>query len=168
VADILSVEVGDKFGSIGTATTLEVIKIWFGFSVADNRWETSVTWVSRHPLNGDCQLSAKARDFVKELQDGCFTIVSKTAEGPSNGETMPLPSNDKLRRQWEDDFRRNAASYGLSTADLGRVVRLGQDLSKHYRIIGAKPQNWKMPILVQGKRGGVYKISAKKAKAGLV
>jgi len=173
VADILSVEVGDRFESIGTKTTLLVVKIWFEFSLADERWETSVTWETKSRSGDSFRVSAKGREFVQNLKSGSFVRVSKAEESSSNGATaaptLPVfpPSNDIRKQQWEEDFRRNAAKYGLSPSDLGRKVTLNPRKPRHFTIVGAKPRNYKMPILVQGKRGGVYKITAVKAKAGL-
>jgi hypothetical protein len=63
----------------------------------------------------------------------------------------------------------NATAYGLSPSDLGRKVSLGRRSSKVFKIIGAKPRNYKLPILLEGKRGGtIYKISAERAKKSLV
>jgi hypothetical protein len=173
VADILSVEVGDQFISDLTKTALKVVKIWFEFSVADERWETSVTWVTESKSGDSFRVSGKGREFVQNLKSGSFGRLSKAAESPSNDKTttptLPVfpPSTDIRKQQWEEDFRRNAAKYGLSPSDLGRKVTLNPRKPRHFTIIGAKPRNYKMPILVQGKRGGVYKITAAKAKAGL-
>ena len=172
MTDIHSVEVGDQFESTKTADTLEVIKIWFEFCPDDKRWETSVTWSVN--FNGAFQLSGKARDFVKTLQESSFVRVNKDGERSSNGVTTtlsPTPSvssPDLKLKRWEDDFRKNAARYGLSSSDLGRKIKLGANRPRNFVIVGAKPSNYKMPILVKGKRGGIYKITAKQAKDGLV
>jgi hypothetical protein len=173
VAEILSVELGDQFGSVMTATTLEVVKIWFEFSPTDQRWETSVTWDVRRSSQPNHQVSGKARNFVQALLEGAFVRVNKTEESSSNGATTApsspsTSSADLKRKQWEDDFRKNAFLWGLSTSDLGRKINLGRGRPRNFTIVGAKPRNWKMPILVQGKRGGVYKITVETAKAGLV
>jgi hypothetical protein len=181
---VLSVEVGDRFVSADSATTLEVVKIWFEFSMVDNRWETSVAWNSSYGSGNNLQLSSKGRDFVQRLKEGGFVRVRKAATssdgitttpssvvttGPLAGAPLPsTPSVDQKRRQWEADFRQHAAKYGLAPTDLGRKISLGKNRTKNYTIVGAKPRNWKMPILIQGRRGGVYKITAEKAKAGLV
>lgn len=173
MAEVLSVELGDQFGSAVTTTTLEVVKIWFEFSPTDQRWETSVTWVVKRTSELDHQISSKAREFVQALLEGAFVRVEKAKEGSSNGATTApsspsTSSTDLKRKQWEDDFRKNAFLWGLSTSDLGRKINLGKGRPRNFTIVGAKPRNWKMPILVQGKRGGVYKITVETAKAGLV
>jgi hypothetical protein len=66
----------------------------------------------------------------------------------------------------EQDFINNASRYGMQPSDLGRKICIGRSRTRKYTIIGAKPRNWKMPILVEWKRGGVYKISVDRAKAG--
>jgi hypothetical protein len=184
VAEILSVEVGDQFVSTGTETLLKVVKVWFEFSVADNRWETSVTWDVQHSLEEGYRLSGKAREFVQRLREGSYERVDKAEEILSNGViTIQLsppgpngpyvtqtssPLIDPKIKQIEEDFRRNATKYGLSPSDLGRKIILNPKKPRRYTIVGAKPRNWKMPILIRGKRGGLYKITAEKAKAGLV
>ena len=186
--EILSVEQGDRFGSVGTETILEVVKIWFEFSQDDQRWETSVTWDAKNPLLGDHQLSAKGRDFIKILRDGGFVRLHNkkadesfalgamtepsglTAMVQNMAATTTPPSSfsaDPKRQMWEADFRRTARKYGMFPSDLGRKVVLNGKESRFYTLVGAKPRNWKMPILIQSQRGGIYKITAEKAKAGL-
>lgn len=174
MADILSVEVGDQFKNNGTDTILEVIKIWFEFSLADQRWETSVAWEVKNPTFGNYPLSGKACDFVKTLRESSFVRVNKeesssngATTAPTSSSTYTLSATDVKRRRWEEDFRISAARYGLCSSDLGRMVNLGKNRPRNFKIIGAKPSNYKMPILVQGKRGGIYKITAATAKAGL-
>lgn len=170
MADILSVEVGDRFESPGHTTTLEVVKIWFEFSLADQRWETSVSCDVNH-VDGSSQLSGKACDFVKTLHESSFVRVDKSL---SNGKTtastptVATLSVDIKRKKREDDFRLNAVSYGLSPFDLGRKVCLFGNRYRTYTIVGANPRNYKLPIIVKGNRGGIYKITVEKAKAGLV
>ena len=184
MADITRVEVGDQFWHRETRTLLRVLKIWFE-CVDDNRWETSVTWLVKPLSDQDHQVTAKAREFVQALRHGGYTSIFRgelgeeeedfsfdpnlppTASGslpPSTGTTVAVDSKVQM---WEEDFRRNAAKYGLSPSDLGRRVTLNPKKPRHFTIIGAKPRNWKMPILVRGKRGGVYKITAERAKKGL-
>jgi hypothetical protein len=175
MAEILSVKRGDQFGSIGTAT-LEVVDIWCEFNQEDQRWETSVAWDAKGLPPGTQRFSAKGRDFIKTLRDGNLVRLNgeKVKESPSFSTTTVQTSSsvttgvvvDPKRKMWEDDFRRHATKYGLSPSDLGRKVRLGR--RRCFTIIGAKPRNWKMPILVKGPRGGVYKLPAEKVKAGLV
>ena len=181
---ILSVNVGDRFSSIVKSTVYEVVRVWFEFSLVDQRWETSVTWDVK-PRNGSSyRLSDKARQFVMRLKedgyirDGVVLPESKkeVTSGPLAGAPLPSApkagtnstlSTDPKRQQWREDFIKNASRYGLLPTDLDRRIRLGSTRPRSFTIIGCKPRNWKMPILVQGKRGGIYKITAEKAKAGL-
>lgn len=177
---ILTVEVGDRFSSVFMKTGVEVIKIWFEFNASNNRWETSVTWVEEPKAGDSYQNSSKGCEFIQKMRDGGFerandnkTIsfnVTPTAKvsSPVLGGTTATLSADPKRVQWEQDFQYHASRWGMVPSDLGRKIRLGGSRKRDYTIVGAKPRNYKMPILIQGRRGGVYKITIEKAKAGLV
>ena len=182
MADILLVEVGDKFSSTATSNTLEVTKIWCEFSLSDQRWETNVTHVMKQEAGDSYTITSKAREFIRKLKDGYYdrvyadneisfspttTTTSQVSSGPLAGASLPkTPTTTQKYQQWEADFRRYATSYGLQPTDLGRKFWLNK--TRQYTIIGAKPGNRKAPIMIRGKRGGIYKIAADLVKRNLV
>ena len=91
-----------------------------------------------------------------------ISVTNGSATG-GNGVTAPTGPSEMER-----DFLRYASRYGLQAGDLGRKIKLGKSGRKRYTLVGAKPRNYKMPILVRGPRGGIYKISVERAKNGLV
>lgn len=175
---ILSVNVGDQFHSVVMKTRVEVLKIWFEFNQLHKRWETSVTWATETRTGELGEDSGKGHDFVKKLLDGAYervndtdkisfsVMTTQTSSSTPAGLVPPITTTAR-QQQWENDFRSNAERYGLSPSDLGRKISLGKNRPKNHTIIGAKPRNYKMPILIRGKRGGIYKITAERAKAGL-
>ena len=171
---VVSIEQGDKFESTETGTAIEVVKIWCAFNVHEERWETHVTWNLKYTANGDCQLSAKGREFIQILRDESFfrtnreEISSGVTTSPMSPSAPSLSKADVERQRWEENFRRNAAKWGLAPTDLSRKVTLNPRKPGHFTIVGAKPRNYKLPILVRGRRGGLYNISVENAKDGLV
>jgi hypothetical protein len=177
MSDILKVEVGDKFESEEEKTLLEVIKIWFNFNEVYQRWETSVRWQVVDKSWSMRQVTEKAVDFVKRLKEGGYVCLNKFEEFSSDVPTVSSSSQTVtdynpvfkgIKLQCIEDFKKNAAKYGLDPSDLGRQITLNPRKPKYFRIVGAKPKNWKLPILIRGKRGGIYKITAERARAGLV
>ena len=178
MVEILSVEQGDHFSSVETMVALEVLKVWFHFNEDVSRWETSVLWKVQPQFGDPFQVNATAREFLETLKRDAFKRVIKPKETSSFNPpdikntatpTPPVtPAVDPVIRQLEEDFRRNAIKYGLAPSDLGRKVTLGGRHPGYFTIIGAKPRNWKLPILIRSKRGRIYKITAEKAKKGLV
>lgn len=67
----------------------------------------------------------------------------------------------EMHNQIENDFIVNAVMYGLQASDLGRSFRSG---GSQFTIIGAKPRNFKYPIIARGVRGGRYKFPADAVK----
>ena len=64
-------------------------------------------------------------------------------------------------------FRLNAKAWGLSPDDLGKTFAVPRHPRTIYKIIGARPQSWKYPILAETQNGKVYKFPASSVKAAL-
>jgi hypothetical protein len=182
MAEILIVEVGDKFWSAQTDDLLKVTRIWFAYNHVDDRWETSVEWLVV-PRSGDrYQLNAKAREFVMKLRDGGYgrtdriddeisfnpsITTAQVTSGPLAGAPLPkTPTVDPKIKRWEDHFCRNATRYGLQPTDLGRKFWLDQ--SRQFTIIGSRAGRRKLFIMIKGKRSGIYRISPEEVRSKLV
>jgi hypothetical protein len=84
VAEILAVEVGNKFESIATGTSVgilvTVVEIAIRFDEVGQRWDTWVTYDEKYKSGGGNRSVISGRNFIKNLRDGLFAYVGQDDE----------------------------------------------------------------------------------------